>query len=89
MSSVVFLLAALALYSPRTDHALLAGSAMSAGENNAAASSSLFFVDGCANGCSGRGACYHGLCICEPGWTGADCGARRFVIDTTTHYQTH
>ncbi len=54
---------------------------MSAGEENAAASSSLFFVDGCANGCSGRGACYHGLCICEPGWTGADCGARRCPND--------
>ena len=39
------------------------------------------FVQGCSNGCSGQGACYHGLCICELGFTSADCSIRRCPND--------
>jgi hypothetical protein len=36
----------------------------------------------CLNGCSGRGECRRGFCVCEAGWTGIDCSVPLIRLKT-------
>ena len=47
----------------------------------ALAAAPFHLVHDCVNGCSGHGACFHGLCVCEAGWDGGDCSMRRCPRD--------
>eukprot|EP00029_Vermamoeba_vermiformis_P010852 TRINITY_DN5814_c0_g1_i2.p1 TRINITY_DN5814_c0_g1~~TRINITY_DN5814_c0_g1_i2.p1 ORF type:complete len:637 (-),score=69.75 TRINITY_DN5814_c0_g1_i2:256-2166(-) len=37
----------------------------------------------CPNGCSSRGVCIHGACLCDQGWTGIDCSSHSMNPNTT------
>ena len=39
----------------------------------------------CPHGCSGRGKCVHGLCVCKEGWHTADCSERSCPRNCSGH----